>query len=104
GTRNDTLVCLTDLMATCAEIVGEKLPPNAGEDSYSILPDLAGRSNSTRRESVVNHSGQGVFAIRTKQWKLEFCPGSGGWASPRDPEAAAQGLPPIHVFDMQSAT
>jgi arylsulfatase A-like enzyme len=101
GTRNDALVCLTDLMATCAQIVGGKLPPNAGEDSFSIAPYLEGETNPTARESVINHSGQGVFAIRTKRWKLEFCPGSGGWAAPRDPEAAAQGLPPIQLYDMK---
>ena len=37
GTASDETVCLADLLATGAEIVGEPLPPNAGEDSVSNL-------------------------------------------------------------------
>src|SRR5262249_53571225 len=37
GASSDQLVCLTDLLATCAEVVGEKLPDGAGEDSVSLL-------------------------------------------------------------------
>src|SRR5262249_22970853 len=36
GSTSDQLICLNDLMATCAEIVGAKLPDSAGEDSVSI--------------------------------------------------------------------
>ena len=43
-----------------------------------------------------------MFAIRQAQWKLEFCPGSGGWGTPGDPEAAKQGLPPIQLYDVSS--
>ena len=42
GSHSDQLICLTDLMATCAELLAQKLPDNAGEDSVSILPDLLG--------------------------------------------------------------
>ncbi|HVX64488.1 MAG TPA: arylsulfatase, partial [Pirellulales bacterium] len=38
GSKCDQLICLTDLMATCADILGVKLPDNAGEDSVSLLP------------------------------------------------------------------
>ena len=79
GTRCDRVVCLTDLMATCAEIVGAKLPDDAGEDSVSRLPALEGRA-APPRPPVVHHSIQGAFAIRDGSWKLEFCRGSAGWA------------------------
>jgi arylsulfatase A-like enzyme len=106
GARNDALICLTDLMATCAELVEEKLPPNAGEDSVSILPLLKGQAGAAaaaaQRESVINHSAQGQFAIRTQRWKLEMCAGSGGWSTPHEADAAAQGLPPVQLYDMKS--
>lgn len=76
GTKTDQLVCLNDLMATCAEIVGAKLPDNAGEDSVSLLPALRGETHS---RAVVHHSIEGNFAVREGQWKLELCRGSGGW-------------------------
>jgi arylsulfatase A-like enzyme len=46
GSTNGGLVCLTDLLATCAEIVGATLPGNAGEDSVSLLPALRGGRNA----------------------------------------------------------
>jgi hypothetical protein len=67
-------------MATSAEIVGAKLPDNAGEDSVSILPVLLGTAKEPVREAIVHHSIRGVFAIRQGQWKLEFCKDSGGWS------------------------
>src|SRR5205814_10169750 len=40
GTKSDALACLTDVMATCADAVGAKLPDDSGEDSVSLLPAL----------------------------------------------------------------
>jgi len=100
GSRSRQLACLTDLMATCAELVGEKLPDNAGEDSVSILPALLGADKAPLREAVVHHSINGRFAIRQDRWKLELCPGSGGWGKPGDPAATRQGAPSIQLYDM----
>lgn len=93
------LVGLTDLLATVADLLGEKLPDDAGEDSVSLRPLLRGQDRAVR-ETVIHHSIQGRFAIRDERWKLILGPGSGGWASPRDPEALRQGLPPIQLYDM----
>ena len=100
GSRTDQLICLTDLMATCADMLHDKLPDNAGEDSVSILPALLGADKAPLREAVVHHSIQGMFAIRQANWKLELCPGSGGWSKPGDPQARKQGLPEIQLYDM----
>ena len=80
GSRSGEIICLTDLMATSAEILGAKLPDNAGEDSVSILPALLGTAKEPIREAVVHHSINGNFAIRQGQWKLVMCPDSGGWS------------------------
>lgn len=79
GSRSNQLICLTDLMATCAEIVGAKLPDSAGEDSVSIVPALMGMDGKSAHEAVVHHSIRGNFAIRQGQWKLDLCSDSGGW-------------------------
>jgi arylsulfatase A-like enzyme len=100
GSRSDAMVCLTDLMATCADLVGTNLPPTAGEDSVSMLPLLTSRERPATRKSVIHHSIRGVFAIRTPRWKLALCPGSGGWARPTDPQAQADGLPAVQLYDM----
>ncbi|MBN2413928.1 arylsulfatase [candidate division KSB1 bacterium] len=80
GTVCDELICLTDLYATAASIVGADLPVNAAEDSFNILPALEGRKQDKPiREAVVHHSIDGMFAIRKGGWKLILGRGSGGW-------------------------
>jgi arylsulfatase A len=84
GTVCNELICLTDLLATCAAIVGAELPDDAGEDSYNIMPALLGQERAGPiREAVVHHSGNGMFAIRQGKWKLELGLGSGGFSVPR---------------------
>jgi arylsulfatase A len=101
GTSSSQLICHTDLMATCAEIVGASIPANAGEDSVSLLPALhGGAGRRTTREAVVHHSIEGRFAIRQGRWKLAICPGSGGWTEPTDVQAAQQGLPAVQLYDL----
>ena len=83
GTSCPSLVGLIDLFATCADILGAKIPDAAAEDSVSMLPLLRGeKSPASARTSIVNHSGEGRFAIRDGQWKLLLWPGSGGWSPP----------------------
>lgn len=72
GTVCDDIICLNDLMATCAEIVGVKIPDNAGEDSVSILPDLLGTAKGPVREATVHQSLRRDLAIRQGPWKLIF--------------------------------
>jgi arylsulfatase A len=84
GSVSDELGCLTDMMATAAEIVGTKLARDAGEDSYSLLPVLEGKKLSKPiREAVVHHSIDGMFSIRQGEWKLELGLGSGGFSPPK---------------------
>ena len=101
GSQCATPVCHTDLMATAAEITGAALPPGAAEDSFSLVPELLGTGRSAR-PSVVHHSVNGQFAIRSGEWKLAFCPGSGGWSNPRDPLARKNGLPDRQLYHMAS--
>ncbi len=71
GQRSDELVCLADLMATCADIAGFALPSDAAEDSTSLLPVFDGASFSEdERPPVVHHAGNGQFGIRRGPWKL----------------------------------
>ncbi|MEN8193378.1 MAG: sulfatase-like hydrolase/transferase [Bacteroidota bacterium] len=98
----DNTICLTDLLATVAEIVNDQLPNNAGEDSFSILSDMKRNKETTEREAIVHHSVDGLFSIRQGKWKLELCPGSGGWSPPRDQKAIDQGLPMIQLYDLSN--
>jgi arylsulfatase A len=72
GAECGDVVCLNDLLATCAELIGAKLPEGAGEDSVSILPDLLGTAKEPVREATVHQSPAGDLAIRQGPWKLIF--------------------------------
>jgi len=100
GSKSSQLICLGDLLATCADLLGTRLPATAGEDSVSILPALLGKADKPLREALVHHSIEGRFAIRQGNWKLELCPGSGGWSQPGDTAARKQGLPPVQLYDL----
>ena len=103
GSESGEIICHTDLLATCAAILEQPLPENAGEDSYSILPVLLGKSyDEPIREATVHHSSNGSFAIRQGQWKLILCGGSGGWSKPANAEAVEMGLPEIQLYDLSA--
>ena len=96
GTVCEKTICHVDLIATCAEIIGADLPRDAGEDSFSFLAYLLRRpSDRPGRESVVHHSGSGVFALRKGKWKFIDGVGSGGWSGKGD------GLPG-QLYDMEA--
>ena len=102
GTRCDDPTCLTDLLATMAEVLGQKLPADAGEDSVSMLPNLVGESKQPVREAIVHHSINGTFAIRQGKWKLIDAPHSGGWSRPKPAQKTLyKDLPKIQLYDLE---
>lgn len=94
-------ICTTDLMATCADITGQKLMDNEGEDSFSFLSLLKKpKSRKYKRKSTVHHSINGSFAIRKGNWKLIMCKGSGGWSAPRPKKAKSMDLPEYQLYNL----
>lgn len=101
GTSSAQTICLTDLMATCAELVAVKLPETAGEDSVSFAPAFQGKPIVSTRSGVIHHSISGYFAYRSGDWKLCLAKGSGGWTSPKENEVPA-GAPVAQLYNMSS--
>jgi arylsulfatase A-like enzyme len=103
GGVTDETVCLSDLLATMAEVCGEALPACAGEDSVSLLPVWRQESLShPLREATVHHAIDGSFSIRQGRWKLELCPGSGGWSYPRNDRTDVEGMPLMQLYDLET--
>ena len=95
GTRNAEPICLTDLMATFAEIIGADLPDTAAEDSLSILPAFLGTQGAAPiHEAMIHQSINGSLSIRQGRWKLERCADSGGWSEPRPKTRGNKGVVP----------
>jgi len=100
GTTTDRLTCLTDVYATCADVLGASIAANSAEDSVSFLATLRGEARP--RGAVVHHSINGSFAIREGNWKLALCPGSGGWSAPRPGRDDQSRLPAMQLFDLSN--
>lgn len=98
SSASDQTICLTDLMATAAEIARAEIPASAGEDSVSFLPALLGTDTEPLREATVHHSVDGVFAIRQGRWKFidGQGPGSNQWDGPQ------AGDPPTQLYDLEA--
>lgn len=97
--KSNQLLATTDMLATTAELLGESLPAGAGEDSFSFLPALLGRSaKSSMRNIIVNDSYTGEMSIRRGRWKLILAQhggGIGGMNKENDPA-----LPPGQLFNL----
>jgi arylsulfatase A len=99
GTLSDQLGCLTDVMASVAAVDGIALPDHAAEDSYDLSPAWLGRARGPIRPDIIDHSIDGMFAMRRGRWKLEVGLGSGGFSAPRRVEAAPGG-PKGQLYDL----
>jgi arylsulfatase A-like enzyme len=90
------LVHQADVLRTLADILGARLPDNAGEDSFSILPLLQGGDQPVRAHAVSCSAG-GVPALRSGAWKLiAAASGGGGWYQGPAPEPAT----PVLLYDL----
>jgi arylsulfatase A-like enzyme len=96
GHRSDKTICLTDFMATAADITGAEMSEGMGEDSFSFLSLIKGDEAGWTRPPVIHHSASGMFAIRDGRWKLVAGNGSGGRQQPKGKPFAE----PFQLFDM----
>jgi arylsulfatase A-like enzyme len=80
GTTSDQLLCLTDIMATVASIIGAKLPRDAAEDSFNMLPVLDGTATAPVRPYLLTQAfgGARTLSIRRGSWKYLDHRDSGG--------------------------
>jgi arylsulfatase A len=98
GKVSSALVANTDLLATFAELTGSKLARDAGEDSFSFLDAMLGRSESSARKTLVSDSWKGLFAIREGPWKL--IPGHGGGGIAWKPVPPKEGEPAGQLYNL----
>ena len=80
GSTSDQTVCLCDIIATCAGVVGAQLPNDAAEDSFDILPAMIGEQNADEvvRKHTLHQTIKLELAIRRGKWKYLDHQGSGG--------------------------
>lgn len=93
STCNET-INLVDMYATMAALTGQSLPDgrNVAEDSFNVLPAILGTSSGgPLRPSMIVHSPNGNFAIRSGKWKyIEGKPSPSLKKTPQRNELSAQ--------------
>jgi arylsulfatase A-like enzyme len=93
GSVTDQTICFTDLLATFAAVLEVDLPPDAGPDSFDLLPVLYSEhpENEPIRGPLVIPSANGTWSIRSGPWKLITALGSGGFSKPARVEPRPDG-------------
>jgi arylsulfatase A-like enzyme len=101
GSVSNATISLTDLMATCADLLNVPLQDNEAEDSFSLVPLFDSKeTTSYLREATVHHSINGSFAIRKGNYKLIFASDSGGWSYLIPGKDDVSGLPKYQLYDL----
>lgn len=101
GNKCDKLVCLSDFFATMADYFETEIPEHAAVDSISNLPLWKDADGPEVREDVVHQSVDGSLSIRKGKYKLEMCPGSGGWSFPK-PGEETEDMPEFQLYDLEN--
>jgi arylsulfatase A-like enzyme len=102
GTTSTEVICQTDLLATFAALVGSRLPRDAGEDSFNLLPLFRGQKlERPVREATILQSGDGTLAIRQGPWRLAPVRGSHGFSVPRN-IVPGEGEPPGELYNLDA--
>lgn len=101
--QSDSTICLTDFFATFAQLAQLPLRDEEGVDSYSLLGLMSDTNHlQYQRETTIHSSINGSFAIRMGKWKLNLCPGSGGWSYPRPEKAREDNLPAVQLYNLET--
>jgi arylsulfatase A len=78
GSISDQIICQTDIMATCASLVGYDLPEGSAEDSFDLSPVFSDNVDKPVRPYVLHQTISLALAIREGNWKYLDHKGSGG--------------------------
>ncbi len=81
GASSEGLMGHQDIYATITEVLGRQQGSH-GPDSRSQLQHWVNPDRSSPRGIQVHHGGNGMFAIRSGDWKLIDGRGSGGFTQP----------------------
>jgi arylsulfatase A len=110
STISTQLTSLTDVMATLAAVTGAKLPDDAAEDSYNMLPAFIGESVGSLRPYLLQQAfGMPPYlSIRRGPWKYLAHTGSGGNRYDNNPELKSLFVPgsapeaPAQLYDLDN--
>lgn len=90
GTVSEQVICLTDVLATLANVLEVPLTKGQAEDSYDVLRAFTEKeAGPPVRDHVILQSADAVYAIRQGDWKLVERQGAPA-VEPRNKKKAAK--------------
>ncbi|MDW8310192.1 MAG: sulfatase-like hydrolase/transferase, partial [Verrucomicrobiales bacterium] len=90
NTVSDQVICLNDLVATFASLLGVALPKRQAEDSFDVLRAFTeAKPGPPVRDHVILQAANATYAIRMGDWKLVERSGAPEFESARNPRKAA---------------
>lgn len=87
---DDRMICLTDMLATCAALTGQQVPAGVGVDSLNQLSVLTGQPGAPVRTEIVEQAISNTLGLRSGSWKFipaspqQQVSGMGSGANPAD--------------------
>ncbi|HWA98510.1 MAG TPA: arylsulfatase [Pirellulales bacterium] len=71
GTVSNQVICLTDILATLAGVLGLPLSENQAEDSFDVLRAFTeATAGPPVRGPVIMQSADGIYGVRSGDWKF----------------------------------
>jgi arylsulfatase A len=81
GTRTGELICLADMLATLAAVLGRELGPDDAPDSFNVLPAILDEPGHKPVRRLLTSTGIFGMAVREGKWKLIPGHGSAGFST-----------------------
>ena len=101
GTTSSSLISNIDLLATVAAVVGRKLKPDEGPDSYNLLPAFTGTPNTAVRDHLLLAPQKSThLALRKGDWVYISAQGNGGFGRKNVGDHGFGG-PAAHLYTKQ---
>ena len=72
GRSSDEIVHEMDLFPTLAKIAGGKVPDDRVIDGIEMRDFFFGKTDKSGREGVIVYSGNDVFGVKWRNWKMHF--------------------------------
>jgi arylsulfatase A-like enzyme len=90
NTVSDQVICLTDLLATFAEVLNAPLPAGNAEDSFDVLRAFTeAKPGAPVRDHVILQAADATYDIRMGDWKFIERAGAPEFTSVRNKKKAA---------------
>ncbi|MBN1819842.1 MAG: arylsulfatase [Prolixibacteraceae bacterium] len=104
GSVSTNNICLTDLMATFAELTGVQLSADEGEDSYSFVSNLFNANAPQSRQSLTLAGGSsGALVEISGGWKFIEAATPGHWPETFYPDGPSAFEPQLYNLDKDTS-